>query len=55
MHINLGAVFSLLLILEWFGGIASFIGGDSSGHKKLGIPITFLGMLTAIFGMILAK
>jgi hypothetical protein len=33
----------------------SAFGADSSGHKKLGRPIAFMGSLTAIFGMILAK
>lgn len=44
----------MLLILEWLGGINSLLGGDSSGHKKLGRVVACLGMLASIFGMLLS-
>ena len=41
--------------MEWLGGIGSLLGGNSYYHKRLGRPIAYLGMITAIFGMIFAK
>jgi hypothetical protein len=42
------------LILQWLGGIGSMLGGNSYYHRRLGRPVAYLGMISAILGIVLA-